>query len=1014
MANKPNNPSLWSKAKSMAKQKYDVYPSAYSNAAAAKWYKSKGGTWRSKAKESEYIRHMYKESGNYNDCPSGQYRHPVTGECVYAYSWGQSAPTQVVNTTGSGHSQTIPSTYKPTVGMKKPFQGDLTKITQELPEGVSGSGQSNFEKILQAGDKAIGQYLVQPTIELVNTPFATFAEGVNAIQGKEYDFNRALPNPARMVANAQWEGDPNIPNQQYLSDYLGVDREKNPYLAMGLDVFTPGPAMFIKPIKSSFNVIKQMKLPSTIKSFKFKPQVSSDKDLSLSYAIEDEIDYVKRLTSDPRYAQKAKEIDIKYRSPIDDSKIQLRTTPDDQTFQNEVRKQPYRSSEPQPSKPDMRGQELIDYNEVERYLDNFTKESPDHIGKLKYLREQRNNPFFQYSIMSPQSVKKASPMSISTPFSDMAMYTQNPNFYKDINQVDLAQDYITEIIKNNKPYNFEEVERLERIGGDYQPYSERIRIQKRGALPHELKHREHHMGKWKAQFPNKYKQKMFNNFDNSGTLDDYTKYRLLPEEQEAWLSRDLKRDMVRRGILKDPFEHIDEAKFDNWLKLDQTGRSNALSSIFTPELIKRLNKPNFLQWVNDALPMMTGIGGTGLGTYLLGKSMQQPKQKYQTSGMIKRDNGSYALGGTVDTGCPDGMVKDPITGECVYLYLTSDKNDPRLQSYQDSSDVYNFSKQQKRFFPNTPEISKEKYDEILKKESNLDFWEFDEAQYKEDKKNNKNTYNLENYLYARKYHDYEHPKYKKNNPNLLNYTDNIDDYAITLKDGTIKKPTLVYNNKPDFSSYTIYNPKTGTERYYSDNRLLSVFNDNIKPENKYYGLDKPIEGYSMDLSEYENNKLLNNKKYTNYYYQKENVLNYKAPIVRVQYDPKAPVRVPVMPVEETRKMMDNFAKERKEKEDYAAYEKWRTENPILEPEPRINDEMEIMYGKPIYMPTKLLGYIPTNEIMPNINTGIKYQKESNEGAYPMMMSNEGQGRINKKGKRKYQNSGIFIKPKQKY
>ncbi len=46
MANKPNNPSLWSRAKSLAKEKFDVYPSAYANGWAAKWYKSKGGTWR--------------------------------------------------------------------------------------------------------------------------------------------------------------------------------------------------------------------------------------------------------------------------------------------------------------------------------------------------------------------------------------------------------------------------------------------------------------------------------------------------------------------------------------------------------------------------------------------------------------------------------------------------------------------------------------------------------------------------------------------------------------------------------------------------------------------------------------------------------------------------------------------------------------------------------------------------------------------------------------------------------
>ena len=57
MANKPNNPSLWSKAKSLAKQKFDVYPSAYANGWAAKWYKSKGGTWR-KAQEGMEMPYM--------------------------------------------------------------------------------------------------------------------------------------------------------------------------------------------------------------------------------------------------------------------------------------------------------------------------------------------------------------------------------------------------------------------------------------------------------------------------------------------------------------------------------------------------------------------------------------------------------------------------------------------------------------------------------------------------------------------------------------------------------------------------------------------------------------------------------------------------------------------------------------------------------------------------------------------------------------------------------------------
>lgn len=45
--NVPTNPELWSRAKSMAKKKFDVYPSAYANGWASKWYKSKGGGWKS-------------------------------------------------------------------------------------------------------------------------------------------------------------------------------------------------------------------------------------------------------------------------------------------------------------------------------------------------------------------------------------------------------------------------------------------------------------------------------------------------------------------------------------------------------------------------------------------------------------------------------------------------------------------------------------------------------------------------------------------------------------------------------------------------------------------------------------------------------------------------------------------------------------------------------------------------------------------------------------------------------
>lgn len=45
---KPTNNGLWSRAIAAAKRKFDVYPSAYANAWASKWYKGKGGKWKKK------------------------------------------------------------------------------------------------------------------------------------------------------------------------------------------------------------------------------------------------------------------------------------------------------------------------------------------------------------------------------------------------------------------------------------------------------------------------------------------------------------------------------------------------------------------------------------------------------------------------------------------------------------------------------------------------------------------------------------------------------------------------------------------------------------------------------------------------------------------------------------------------------------------------------------------------------------------------------------------------------
>lgn len=59
--NVPTNPSLWAKMRARAKSKFDIYPSAYSNAWAAKEYKKAGGKWKSVSEEIE-IQDAYGET----------------------------------------------------------------------------------------------------------------------------------------------------------------------------------------------------------------------------------------------------------------------------------------------------------------------------------------------------------------------------------------------------------------------------------------------------------------------------------------------------------------------------------------------------------------------------------------------------------------------------------------------------------------------------------------------------------------------------------------------------------------------------------------------------------------------------------------------------------------------------------------------------------------------------------------------------------------------------------------
>ena len=71
--NIPTDKKLWSRAKALARKKFDVYPSVYANAWASKWYKKKGGKWKVLKESTEpYIENLAvdnseEDTANLND-----------------------------------------------------------------------------------------------------------------------------------------------------------------------------------------------------------------------------------------------------------------------------------------------------------------------------------------------------------------------------------------------------------------------------------------------------------------------------------------------------------------------------------------------------------------------------------------------------------------------------------------------------------------------------------------------------------------------------------------------------------------------------------------------------------------------------------------------------------------------------------------------------------------------------------------------------------------------------------
>jgi len=148
--NAPTNPSLWARAKSMARQKFDVYPSAYANGWAAKWYKSKGGGWKS---VSEAVETKKKEEPPFKpDAPKK--KSAVAGKYGLGYSTARhlarmamkkQMKEQIANPSIKADNPKRPTAKSPAGPLKESRKADIVREIAKKKKNENGKAKDKFE-----------------------------------------------------------------------------------------------------------------------------------------------------------------------------------------------------------------------------------------------------------------------------------------------------------------------------------------------------------------------------------------------------------------------------------------------------------------------------------------------------------------------------------------------------------------------------------------------------------------------------------------------------------------------------------------------------------------------------------------------------------------------------------------------------------------------------------------------------------------------------------------------------
>ena len=220
--NVPNDPALWKKAIAKAKAKFDVYPSAYANAWASKWYKGEGGTWSVKKEEVEIdestpaYRKMMKDYDKSDD------KKVFDILDKNGYRLGEQGDILVRN-------------------MLKKFKGDVKKAAAEIMKKYPGMKKEGFASDAQrraafaSGYKAKGKKGKKEEVEVheededkkpLMTWFAQFEKELKRSGGKYKDVD-----PTDMLKLYYKGIKPKVAAKQLTASYT-FDKEKGEYVRM--------------------------------------------------------------------------------------------------------------------------------------------------------------------------------------------------------------------------------------------------------------------------------------------------------------------------------------------------------------------------------------------------------------------------------------------------------------------------------------------------------------------------------------------------------------------------------------------------------------------------------------------------------------------------------------------------------------------------------------------------------------------------------------------------------------